>query len=238
MPVATELVFADGPLTGSNALFVAVRTHATARAFPTPNPGELARWIRDRALAEGMKIEPRAIDTLARTIGGELRLMASEMEKLSLYRSGAPVRHEDVLAMVSYTKDANIFATIDAVIEGHTADAVRGVHQVLQSGRPATYILAMLARQLRLLILAKDLRARGVPVQERGPRLGLAGYPLRKTLDQEQRFTRERLALLHRMLLEADLSVKSSGLDEGLIIDLLVAELASYTPRGRVSGRR
>jgi DNA polymerase-3 subunit delta len=237
-PETTEIVFADGPLTRSNPLFAAIQPHATVRPFPLPDPRSLAQWIRGRAAAAGIEIEHRAIDTLARTIGSDLRVIASELEKLSLFRSGAPIRHEDVLAMVSYTRDANIFAAVDAILEGRAADAVRMAHQILESGRPASYLLAMLARQLRLLILAKDLKSQGVPTGELGTRLGLSGYPLRKTLDQEQGFTPRRLVQLHGKLLEADLSIKSSALGEGVIIDLLVAELASAAHWGPVAGRR
>jgi DNA polymerase III delta subunit len=85
----------------------------------------------------------------------------------------------------------------------------------------------MLARQVRLLILAKELKAEGVPGNELGARLRLSGYPLRKTLDQERAFTSARLVETHRRLLEADLSMKSTGADSGLVIDVLVAQLSS-----------
>ena len=237
-PETTDIVFADRLLTRSNPLFAAIQPHATVRPFPLPDPRSLTQWITSRAATSGIEIEPRAVDTLARTIGSDLRVIASELEKLSLFRSGAPVRHEDVVAMVSYTRDANIFAAVDAILEGRAADAVRMAHQILEAGRSTTYLLAMLARQLRLLILAKDLKAQGLRAGELGPRIGLSGYPLRKTLDQEQRFTSQRLVQLHRMLLEADLSIKSSGLDEDVVVDLLVAELASAAPQRPVARRR
>ena len=100
------------------------------------------------------------------------------------------------------------------------------VHGLLQGGAPPTYLLVMLARQVRLLILAKEMKANGVPGNELGSRLGLSGYPLRKTLDQERAFTSERLVETHRKLLEADLSMKSTGSDDGLIVDMLVAQLS------------
>ena len=237
VPESTHIVFVDGPLTRSNPLLAAVEPHATVRTFSLPGSGQLREWIRSRAAVEGIEIEPRAIDTLARTIGSDLRVVASELAKLSLYCSGAPIRHEDVEAMVSHSRDANIFRAVDAILEGRAGDAVQMVHQILQSGRSAGYILAMLARQVRLLILAKDLRARRVPANEHGRRLGLSGYPLRKTLEQEGQFTPLRLVQVHRKLLDADLSIKSSALDEGLVLDLLVTELATG-PRTRAAAAR
>ena len=227
VPETTDLVFVDGPLSDSNPLLSAVRRRANARVFSRPRAGEIRQWIRSRAMAGGIDIESKAIDTLAQTVGSDLRVIVGELEKLSLYCSGGTITHEDVEEMVSYARDANIFATVDAILEGRSATAVRMVHQILQSGRPAAYILAMLARQVRLLILAKDLRARGVPASEHGRRLGLSSYPLRKTMEQQGKLTPQRLVQIHHRLLEADLSIKSSSLDESLVLDLLVAELAS-----------
>lgn len=232
VPETTDLVFVDGVLAASNPLLKAVQPHANARRFSRPNPTELRQWIRSRVASIGADIESDAVDKLAQTIGGDLRVVAGELEKLALYRSGAAIRREDVLDMVSYTRDANIFATVDAILEGRFAAAAKMVHLILGSGGSPGYLLAMLSRQVRLLILAKDLGARRVPAPERGKRLGLSGFPLRKTMEQERKFRPEQLVQVHRRLLEADLRIKSSSLDEDVALDLLVAEVAAMQHGG------
>ena len=231
LPETTELVFVDGRLNARNPLLTAIRPHATVRTFPQPRSGELRGWIGKRAMAEGVEIEPRAIDTLAETVGGDLRVMASELQKLALYRWGETIRHSDVVELVSYTREANIFEAVDAMMEGRANVAISLVNQLMEAGRPAVYILAMVARQVRLLILAKDLKARRVPQAEMGSRLGLGGYPLRKTLQQADQVGAAWLVELHRRLLEADLGIKSTGSDEELVLDVLIAESAARRPR-------
>lgn len=227
VPESTDLVFVDGALDAKNSLLKAVKPHANSQLFSRPNPTDLGEWIRTRVASLGADIEPNAVVKLAETIGGDLRVVAGELEKLALYRSGTPIRHEDVLELVSYTRDANIFATVDAILEGRFASAARMVHLILGSGGSPGYLLAMLSRQVRLLILAKDLGARQVPAPERGKRLGLSGYPLRKTMEQERKFRSEQLVMVHRRLMEADLRIKSSSLNESVELDLLVADVAS-----------
>ena len=232
VPETTDLVFVEGALAATNPLLKAVQPHANARTYSRPNPTELRQWIRIRVASMGAEIDPDAVDELAQTIGGDLRVVAGELEKLALYRSGASIRHEDVLEMVSYTLDASIFATVDTILEGRYAAAARMVHLILGSGGSPSYLLAMLSRQVRLLILAKDLGARRVPAPERGKHLGLSGFPLRKTMEQERKFRPEQLVQVHRRLLEADLSIKSSSLDESVTLDLLVAEVAAIQHGG------
>lgn len=227
LPETTDLVFVDGAVASSNPLLRALGKVGKAQRFARPNQRQVGRWITDRARQSGISIEPRAAAALAESVGNDLRVIVSELEKLSLYRSGGTIQHEDVAELVSYARDANIFAAVDAILEGRSGAAIRMVHGLLQGGASPTYLLIMLARQVRLLILAKELKAEGVPGNELGSRLGLSGYPLRKTLDQERAFTSSRLVETHRRLLEADLGMKSTGADAGLIIDTLVAQLSS-----------
>ena len=226
VPPTTELVFVEGRLRDSNTLFARIRAIVQVRRFPTPNGRELREWIRQRAAKRGVDIEHRAVDALAETIGADLRVLDMELQKLALYRWEETVRHRDVDELVSYVKEVNIFAAVDAVIEGRMGRAITLMEQLLDSGRAPSYLVAMIARQVRLLLLAKDLIAQGVSPAEIGKRLSITGYPLRKTLEQQGRFTIQRLAGIHRKLLEADLSIKRGATDEQLALEMLIAGLA------------
>ena len=236
VPETTDLLLVDGPLNRSNPMLAAARSHAQIRPFAAPNDRGVAQWVRDRAASRAITIEPPAVAALAGAIGGDLRVVAGELEKLAVYRAGEPIRREDVEEMVSYAREASIFAAVDAMVEGRLAAALSSSHQLLRLGRTPGFILAMVARQVRLLILAKELKERGVPPAEHGKRLGLTGYPLRKTMDQERAFTADRLARVHRKLLEADVRMKTTGTDEETVLDLLVTEVA--VGAGTVGRRR
>ena len=226
IPQTTELVFAEGRLTPSNPLLAKLRPLAKTVTFPLPTGGQLRQWIHQRAAKGGMDIEPGAVNALAETIGTNLRVLDVELQKLSLYRWGQKIRQRDVEELVAYVKEANIFAAVDAVLEGRPGVAIRLVHQLLESGRTPTSLITMIARQVRFLLLAKEIKAGGATPAEIGRRLSLSGYPLTKTLEQERRLTTQRLAQIHRKLLEADVSFKTAGLDERLVLDTLIAELA------------
>ena len=227
VPETTELVFVEGRLNHSNPLLTKIRPIAKILAFPLPSGGELRQWIGQRAAKRGIDIEPRAVDTLAETIGRDLRVIDLELQKLSLYRWGETVRHGDVQELVSYAKEVNIFAAVDAVLEGRPGLGIRLINQLMDSGGAPSYLIAMMARQVRLLLLAKELRLQGVSPAEIGNRLSLSGYPLRKTLEQERRFTGQQLPQMHHKLLEADVSIKTRASDEQLVLDMLIADLAS-----------
>lgn len=233
VPQTTDLVFVDGPLSQSNPVFKMMQNRVTVRKFVVPGPRELLQWIANRARYEGAEIEAGAVRTLADTIGQDLPVIASEIRKLAIAASGRTITAVDVERMVSYARESNIFAAVDAIIEGRVGDALGLVHGLLRTGNPTGYIVTMIARQLRLLILAKDINARRLSTGEASQRLKLSGYPLRKTLYQADRFGKEQLVNLHHTLLNADLAMKSTGADDELILDTLIAEISSRPKGGR-----
>ena len=227
IPESTDLIFVDDAVNRGNPLLRVVRPLAQVHEFRLPSVREMPAWVRQRADKLGAAIEPSAISALVDAIGNDTRLVDMELQKLALYRSGGMIRRPDVEAMVSYVREANIFAAVDAALEGRAGIALRMVHQLLDEGRPPVYVITMLARQVRFLILAKDLKARGFSQDEIGRRLSISGYPLTKTMQQEGRFSAEWLAAIHRRLLEADLSIKTGAAEEEMALDTLIVGLSS-----------
>ncbi len=227
VPDTTHVVFTDGRLGARNPLLRVIKQHAEVQTFPLPRGRGLSEWVRERAKGRGVEIEPRAAQSLTDAVGPQLRVLDSEIRKLAAYGRGGAISHADVQALVSNTREASIFMAVDAVIEGRPGVALRHVAKLMQAGSSAGYILAMLARQVRLLMLAKDLRMQGVPHEEMGPRLGVSGFPLRKTLEQAGTADLDRLKAMHWKLVETDLRTKSTAGHDELAVDLLIAEAAA-----------
>ncbi len=231
VPDSTELIFVDAAIGRNNPLLSALRPLAQVHEFRLPSVRDMPGWVRQRADRLGAAIEPSAISALVDAIGNDTRLIDMELQKLALYRStgrsDGMIRRQDVEAMVSYVREANIFAAVDAALEGRAGFALRLAHQLLAEGRSSTYVVTMLARQVRFLIVAKDMKSRGFQQDEIGRRLSIRGYPLTKTMQQEGRFSAERLAEIHRRLLEADLSIKTGAADEEMALDALIVGLSA-----------
>ena len=225
IPPTTNLTFVDGALLKSNPMLRKLSPLSQAREFPLPRERDMPGWIIGRAKTLGVEIEPRASATLAEAIGRQPRLIDTELRKLALYVDGGAIREEDVRQMVAYVREANIFQAVDAVIDGRADVALRLITRIMDDGSPAAYILTMLARQVRLLLMAKDMTTRGVPREEIGRKLRLSGWVLNKTLQQERRMTQEYLAYFHERLIETDLTLKTKPVPEQLAIEMLVADL-------------
>jgi DNA polymerase-3 subunit delta len=226
LPPTTDLVFMDGLLSSNNTLMTKLKPLGKEKVFSLPRANEIGGWISRRAAHLGMEIEPRAVAALADSVGRQPRILDSELRKLAMYRDGQPITQQDVERMVAYVREGNIFQTVDAVVEGRTGDALRMARQITDAGQPASYVVMMIARQIRLLLLAKDMRTYRVPPNEIGQRLRLPSFAVNRALRQESRLSLQRLTQIHRALVEADLAVKTTSVDEQLNLEMLIAELS------------
>ena len=236
LPDTTELVFIDAfpaeakekKLKDNGGAIRALKSSDTLNisVYSTPGRNQIADWIRARVMSEGVQASPSAIARLNDLIGPNLRLLDQEIRKLSLYVGDRVIQPDDVEMMVPRAREANIFAAVDAILERRPGVAMRALYQLLDDGASVQYILTMLTRQTRMLIVARHLRERGVDEGEIGNRIGLkAQFPLRKTLAQAVRFSHEYLAEAHRSLGEADLSYKSGEVRDRVALEMVVARL-------------
>ena len=226
IPDSTILVLVDGKVGSKNPLFKAFSSKATVKTFPLMRNPELRKWIQKRVKEGGGSISSPAIDLLIRHVGSNLWIMGSEIEKLALFASGRRIEGGDVDRVVSGVREVNVFAMVDAILEFKARVAEQALHQLLQRGAAPAYLLVMLSRQVRMIVLAKEMRGQRKPETEIQSRLGLTSdYALRKTLEQAGRYPVGRLKRLYHKLLETDLSIKTGKYDGELALSMLVAEL-------------
>ncbi len=227
MAPTTILVFLDGKLRRENPLLRALAEVAEVREFSPLAGDALERWARQRVEAGGATITPAALRRLVELAGNNLWTLSGEIEKLVLYTGPkGSVDEEAVDTLVAHAREANIFRTVDAILEGRSSTGLQLVHRLRQDGAEVSYILTMLARQLRLVLLMQELLAQRVPRTEMGSRLGLtAEFALRQVEEQARRHTYQRLAEMYNRLVEADVAIKRGDIDETLALETLVVEL-------------
>jgi DNA polymerase-3 subunit delta len=227
LPASTTLVLLDDELSPDNPLFQALRAHAEVIEFRVLKPGAVLQWILERAQGRGLDISPAAARLLAELVGNNLWVLANELDKLAAYAQGRRIEGADVRALVEQVRQVNIFAMVDAVVERRAPVALRLLRQQVAAGAESGYLLAMVVRQYRLIIQAKELGLSGLTVQEIGQRLGIGSdFVLQRVLEQADRYSLSRLKTAYRRLLDADVAVKRGRYNEELALELLVHDLA------------
>jgi DNA polymerase-3 subunit delta len=232
LPGFTELVILGAGIRPSaspkngNPLLRGLAAITKVKYFPRLNQRELGPWIEQHVAATGGSISPAATSLLVRFVGNDLWVMASEVDKLALFTGGRRIEEADVRSVVSYAREASVFAMVDAILESRTGAAQQLLQQLLREGESPAQLLVMLARQVRIIFQIREMRGRGIPRGEIQARLGLmSDFVLRKAWDQADKYSPRKIRDVYHRLLEADISIKTGQYDGELAIDILTAEM-------------
>jgi DNA polymerase-3 subunit delta len=231
LPATTRLIFVENETLAEShpILRLAQAEHEQGRAhirhYKLPWERDLPAWIRKRAADKGGTLGTEAVRMLADLVGNRLAVLDLEIDKLLLYADGRQVTSEDVVALVGHARETDIFDLVDCVGRRQAGQALTLLHHMLEDGAAPLYVLAMLARQIRILIQIAELQQQRLTPKEIARRLRLHPYAVDKGLAQARSFELAQLESAHERLVQADWAIKTGECDEVLALDLLVAVL-------------
>jgi len=199
---------------------------ALYRVFKLPSFGEMANWIVKRAEEQGGKFSPKAAQALAARVGSDTQTASQEIIKLLIYVDFArPVEPADVEALcVASEGPTNLFGMIDALAEGNARTAIKLLHDLLEI-EDAASLFAMIVRQFRLLIQAREIIDEGGKATTISSELHQVSFVAEKLERQARRFSLAQLKSIYRRLLEIDLAAKSSQMPLDLALDELIVQM-------------
>ena len=197
----------------------------------TPDAKALPSWIQQRARTLKIAIEPQALQLLATYVGGNLRQLDNELEKLSLYAGQRPITADDVNLMVSDASEAMIWNLTDALSQRNPAKAMQSLQALRRSDAHPIYLLTMIARQYRVILKVKDAMQshRGANEFDLSKVVRESPYPVKKAMQQANGYTFPELVDVMDRLVVADYAMKT-GADPETEISLLIAELTQKAP--------
>ncbi len=226
MPSTTTLILVDsGDIRRDNRLLKLLSPLAEVKSFPPLNRHELSLWIHTRVQREGGTISDKAVNLLIKLVGYDLWVMSGEVDKLLSFAQGRQITEDDVRQVSSFAREISIFDLVDAILEGQGRQAQVMLWRLLHEGVSPVSIVAMLARQLRLIVLAKELEGAKSNDEINNWSENVSEYSLRKAREQAKRYSFERVRSAFEKLLEADVAMKSGKYDGDLALELLLAEL-------------
>ncbi|MCA9856551.1 MAG: DNA polymerase III subunit delta [Dehalococcoidia bacterium] len=211
---------------------VTVTEFQELKTWARGGPSEVAQWLQDRAVRRGISIQPQAIEAMAEMVGANLRALAAELEKLATYADGRTITADDVRLLTPVVREERIFDLVDAIVEGHAANALKLLRRMLDDGSETpAHVQLLVARQLRLLVRATEI------LEGRGSQEDVAsitktrGFPLTKLMRQARSTHRGAAEAALRAVEATDHSIKTGKYTDELAIELLVVQLASLAPR-------
>ena len=228
LPSSTTAVFyetAETKTLEKSPLFETLAAEKYSWEFGPMNAGQMAGWLAAEAEGKGVAIDSAALGALVEAVGADTSRAANELAKLAAFvGERRKISVGDVAELVTGEAHDDMFGFLDAVANKQAKNAAMMLERQIASGSEPMQLLAMLARTVRLLLMAKDLLERGVPQNEAVKELGVHPFAARKALTQARGFEMNSLKNLHAALLDADRKIKTGGVSSPRVaLDLLVA---------------
>jgi len=207
----------------------------------------------------GKRLETNAHQLVVRRAGTDVAMLAMELEKLCLYAGDQPsISEEDVRQVFRDMGESWIFDFTAALASRQLAPALPLLRGLLEQGEPPLRLLAMIARELRLLLVAREclddslrgkwrgnlpfnvFQTRLLPLLDADTRQAFGNahpFVVYKRLQDAARMDTRALCEALVRLSDLDAQLKSSRSDPALLLEAFVIAWCRGAGKERSSSR-
>ncbi len=238
IPKSTVAILIDQEVDRRSTYFRTLSKLNNSKEFVPLDQAKMRNWIKREVERFGGTIDSLAIQKLYERVAHEYRprdraamraagadqwQLTEEIKKLIGFNSN--ITTETIEELVVPNIEQTIFELVDAVTRGHSREALKIYQNISERGVSDQQILAMLNWQYRGIVLAKD----NVGSNDYISVFGLNPYTANKAATLGNAMNFEQLQQAYRLMVGADLSIKSGEKPSELAIEQLLYELAQVS---------
>lgn len=208
--------------------------YCTVLEFARVDEGDAVKWAIDHANGEGVKLEADAARELVDSLGGDMMMVANELEKLMLFVGEKKrIGLGDVETMVLAAKQRSFYELTDAISSRDRSKTLAVLDAILRStdGEEAAighiYMLSRTFKQM-LVIFERNVRDSRALWQALWQGFRLPPFAAEDVIRQARRYkSRRELTNAIRRIARADLALRSNPTSKRLVLENLVLDLTA-----------
>lgn len=227
----TVLVIVEEKVDKRDAVFKAVEKLGAVRDFAPLENWALEKWINERAVTLGIRLDRAVAPLLREFVGNNLYRLTNELQKLGAYAGeDETVTTAMVELLTAEVQDSKVWDLTDALARRDYRTAMtqlarqRNESTLSRSGFTRK-TFAIICNQMYDLLRISELYNDRKTKNEIAQKLGMNPWRVEKTLPMLRNFGPGRLEKIYARLTEADYSDKSGKADLNIQLDMLVAQI-------------
>jgi DNA polymerase III subunit delta len=208
--------------------------YCTIIEFARVEESEAVKWAIEQAAREAVKLDQDAAREMVDALGGDMMMIASELEKLTLYVGEKKrITLGDVETMVLAAKQRTLYELTDAISAKDRPRALEVLDAIMSTGdgdEAAIGHLYMLAKTFRqmLVISERNVRDSRALWQALWQGFRVPPFAAEDIIRQARRYkSRRELTRAVRLIARADLALRSNAPSKRLVLEKLVLDLCA-----------
>lgn len=128
---------------------------ADIKEFPPLQPKKLAEWAVAYVTQHGSSIAPAALEAMLQATGNDQMMIATELDKLSLFATGKTITADDIERMTIESDEGVVWRMTDLLCAGNTAASARITRQMMERGVSGFQLWGILLSFLQNVVLVR-----------------------------------------------------------------------------------
>ncbi len=177
-------------------------------------------------LFEDYSISNENIKYLISRVGEDSSLLASEIEKIKIYKDkDKNITYDDITNLTTKSLEINNFKLIDAIISKNKAEAFNLYQDRIKLNEEPIAIIISLANQIRIMYQVKQLYLNGYTENNIASILKIHPYRVKLASQNARKYDSDILLKYLKQLADLDINIKTGKVDKTLGLELFIIAL-------------
>ncbi|MFS0780847.1 DNA polymerase III subunit delta [Bacillus sp. 1P06AnD] len=187
---------------------------------------ELREWAIQQAKAFGAEIDGEAVDHLIAISGHNLLLLSNELQKMALFvQDERVISVQTVDTMASKSLEQTILTLVDFIMNRKTGAAIELLQALLRQKEEPIKILALMASQIRIMYVSKEMARNGYGQQKIASHLKVHPFRVKLAIEKARSFSQKEMMRVLDRIADADYKMKTGQMDKALLLELIIFQI-------------
>ncbi len=227
LPASVCIVFMESEVDKRLSLYKKTNKNHVVVEFKIPSDKELVVWTKKELFNHKVNMSNQLVEYFVRVLPAGMESIVNEIKKLASYNTEGEVTKEVIDNICTHSLDIRIFELVKMLGNKDTKGVLEIYSNLLEMKESPIGILAMMARQFRMILKVKYMRQKGHGNQSIVARTGFRSFMVTECVNQSSNFTFSQLENAIKECLEADVNIKTGMMKAELAVELILIKYAS-----------
>ncbi len=225
IPENTYIVF-DEEVDKTSKLYKTILKHGVVYEMKTPKETDLVSFVENLVSSKKSKIDKGSTIHFLRTVENDMVVINNEIEKLVAYTlDNGKIEKGDIDLVCTKSLQVEIFKLMDAIGNKEIQTALEIYNNMIYLKEPVLRILAMLARQVKLILLSKELSEQGFNMNDISTKIGVHSFVAKGCIQQGKNFSKDTLYQTLISLEELEVKIKTGKIKDVIGLETLIVSM-------------